>query len=308
MNQRVVFLSIGILFVGAIIFSNGCAKSANPQPPTTDTITLIKNDTTVKTDTLTVPPPPDPTVNLKLGLLLYLPFNGSFADSSGNGNPTSAVNGAALTYDQHGYSNSAFGATGNGEAILVTNNGSIQFDTAYSISLDFMMLTNNSSTRQMFLSMVDYTNGNGPTFNLGVQAPNSANLVFGAFDGAAGCGNSGLNGPNVLDDTTSLVPDVNAWYNLIAIYHKGSAQVYINGKLISSKTGTGTTALLCPAATINVGSWWQNNPISLNGKLDEVRLYDRVLTPHEILTLAQHFMAGSESVGSKLKNGRSMLP
>ncbi|HVV05477.1 MAG TPA: hypothetical protein VHC96_14700, partial [Puia sp.] len=34
------------------------------------------------------PPPPTDSVNLKSGLLLYLPFNGDFADSSGNNNPT----------------------------------------------------------------------------------------------------------------------------------------------------------------------------------------------------------------------------
>src|SRR6185369_13332776 len=35
--------------------------------------------------------PPTPIADLRRGLLLYLPFNGSIADSSGNNNPTQIV-------------------------------------------------------------------------------------------------------------------------------------------------------------------------------------------------------------------------
>src|SRR6185369_13332771 len=83
--------------------------------------------------------PPTPVADLRRGLLLYLPFNGSIADSSGNNNPTQIVGyGAGLTYDIHGYANSAYGSDGTGGRLEVTNNGSIQFDTAFTVSLSFM--------------------------------------------------------------------------------------------------------------------------------------------------------------------------
>jgi len=71
-------LSVSILLMMGFVFS--CIKRTIPiKPPT-------------------VPVP----LTLKTGLLLYLPFNGSMSDSSGNNNPTVALNGVALTADEHG--------------------------------------------------------------------------------------------------------------------------------------------------------------------------------------------------------------
>ncbi|HVU96480.1 MAG TPA: LamG domain-containing protein [Puia sp.] len=280
-----------------IVFSIGCNKNNNPLPPVHDTTTVVKQDTTKITDTLYATKP-DPTVNLKKGLLLYLPFSGNIADSSGNGNPTTAL-GSVLTYDQHGYASNAFGGTGNGERILVTNNGSIQFDTAWSISLDFMVRT--LSVRQAYISMVDPVTGNGPSFVVGTNQPTSNLLDVGAFDVAAGCDNDGQAGPNKINDLTSFTPQLNAWYNIIATYHRDSVNVYVNGNLISSVVGTGTQALLCPASQIVIGGWWNNDPITINGKLDEVRLYNRVVTPHEITWLSRNFQVSSNKVKPGLK-------
>jgi hypothetical protein len=83
---------------------------------------------------------------------------------------------------------------------------------------------------------------------------------------------------------------------VINIYHKGTIQTYINGQLQHTVTGPGTADLLCPNSQVVIGGWWDTDPITLNGKLDEVRLYNRVLTPHEITTLSQHFQVTSESI------------
>jgi hypothetical protein len=95
---------------------------------------------------------------------------------------------------------------------------------------------------------------------------------------------------------------------MINVYHKGSIQTYINGQLTASGSGGGTAALLCPNSQVIVGGWWNGDPITLNGKLDEVRLYNRVLTPHEIVTLSQHYQVTAEKSAPKLQNGRAKLP
>jgi hypothetical protein len=235
-------------------------------------------------------PPVDSSqiVDLKKGLLLYLPFEGNMADSSGNGNITTPVAGAALTYDEHGNSNSAFGGTGNGERIVVTNNGSIQFDTAYSISLDFMI---RSFGYQSFISMVAPVTGYGPSFITGIVGnynPTQQHLDFGAPDTTLGCNSYGTvtNGPEVI---TQFIPQPESWYNLIAIFHKGVAQLYVNGKLIGTQTGTVPKANFCTASKVVIGGWWDGGPISINGKLDEVRLYNRVLNTNEIAELSKSF-------------------
>ncbi|HEV9035463.1 MAG TPA: LamG domain-containing protein [Puia sp.] len=224
-------------------------------------------------------------------MLLYLPFSGNIADSSGNGNPTTAV-GSVLTADAHGYANSAFGATGNGERIYVTNNGSIQFDTAYTVSFGFMV---NAARQQFYMSMVDPATGYGPSFALGTSLTANSNLVMGTEDVSLGCGKYGLADNINVTDTSNFVPLVGSWYSFIGVYHKGSVQIYINGKMISSKTGTGTSALLCPASQVIIGAWWNSDPLNLNGKLDNIRLYNRVLTPHEIAALSSSYQVTSNS-------------
>ena len=109
----------------------------------------------------------------------------------------------------------------------------------------------------------------------------------------AGCNNPGTSNPNGVNDTTAFIPQYQRWYNAICVYHRGAIQVYINGTLIASRTGSGTLANLCPGATVNVGGWWVNDKETLNGVVDEVRLYNRTLRPNEIAYLSRNFQANS---------------
>lgn len=255
---------------------------------TTDEISQLAGNTQV------TPPPADTTVSLTKGLLLYLPFNGSIADSSGNGNPTSAT-ANVLTYDEHGYANSAFGATGNGEMVYVTNNGSIKFDTAWSLSYGFMVNVNN--IQQYFLSMVDPNTGEGPSISSGISLGNGINnFAVGSEDVTIGCSGYGRNDNYSIVDTTNLIPQVGAWYNAVAIYHRGSLKVYLNGRLVKSRTGLGTESNWCPGSQIVIGGWWGGQPLNMNGKLDNVRLYNRVLNANEIAALASSYQINSNSI------------
>ncbi|WP_431216032.1 LamG domain-containing protein [Puia sp. P3] len=283
-------LSVAIAAAVITMSSVGCTKTP-PPPPVHDTVTVIKKDTL--TDTLYATKP-DPTVNLTKGLLLYLPFSGNIADSSGNNNPTVA-SGSVLTYDAHGYANSAFGADGTGtKKIYVTNNGSIQFDTAYSVALGFM--TNDTANAGTYISMIDPATGYGVTFNIGQTTTSYSRFAWGTEDVTLGCGQYGKNDLVNIVDTTNFRPVPGSWYKAVMIYHRGATQIYINGQLIYAKTGLGTLANLCPAAKIMIGAWWDSDPLRFNGKLDNIRLYNRVLTPHEIALLSSSYQVTSNSV------------
>jgi hypothetical protein len=272
-------LTCGFVITAIVL---ACSKNSKPSPPIYDTVVVTR------TDTLVVPPPPDPTINLTKGLLLYLNFNGSIADSSGNNNPTEAVGGNVLGYDARGYANSAFSGSG-GQEILVTNNGSIQFDTAFSLSYDFMLPTYSD---QAMITMVNTSNGDGASFVASTSIPGMDNLDFSVHDVTEGCNG----GAEIAIGDTSFLPQLGSWYNVVDIYRKGAIWTYVNGQLTNYSQGAGTAAQLCPEAQIVIGGWWNGDPIYLNGKLDEVRLYNRVLTPHEIATLAQNFQVTSEKM------------
>src|ERR1700744_2363843 len=102
-----------VLFVCAGLMS-ACVKNSNPKT-IYDTVIVTKTDTVIQQL-----PPPNDTPNLTNGLVIYLPFtNGSYADSSGLNNTVTAVDGATLGYDMHGYAQSAYNGTGNGGYLMV---------------------------------------------------------------------------------------------------------------------------------------------------------------------------------------------
>ena len=286
--KRILRISCALVFI-VLTIGVSCTKNTNPAPPNHQ-----------------IPSPsPDTAVNLSKGLLLYLPFSGNIADSSGNNNPTTAV-GNVLGYDAHGYANNAFNSTGNGERIYVTNNGSIKFDTAFTLSFGFSV---NVNKQQSYISMVDPATGRGPSFNIGNTYPyNTGLFCMGIGDSTLGCGNYGeINDYNIVD-TSSWQPVPGAWYSCIAIYHKGALDIYINGVLMLHRQGQGHQALCCPASKIVVGSWWDGSPanqvMNLNGKMDNLRLYNRVITPHEIATLASSYQVTSNRYNPQLKTNQ----
>jgi len=280
MKSNTLIASLAALCIATAAVFGGCSKKNSPQPSKTDTIYA---------------PQPDTTVNLTKGLLLYLPFSDNIADSSGNANPTQAVGGNVLTYDAHGYPNSAFGATGNGQEVVVSNNGSIKFDTAFALS--FGLMVNTSNVQQAYLSLVDPATGYGPSILVGTTFyPGVPFLVDGINDITSGCSVYGsVNNVNIAD-TTNFAPIPGSWYNVVLVYHKGSSFTYVNGSLVGTRIGTGTEAQLCAASKFIVGGWWNGNELSFNGKLDNIRLYNRVLTPHEIAALASNYQVTSNSV------------
>ena len=247
----------------------GCSKNNNPSTAVNDSDSVI-------------------AAGLKQGLLVYLNFNGSFADSSGNGNAVTALGGATLGYDEHGNANRAFVGSGTGQEVMVTNNGSIIFDTAFTISMDLMTNTNSSSVRQAFASMINYSNSDGVSFIFSTSVPGLSNLDFGVPDSTMTC-NSSQTTDGSLTDTTSFIPQPGSWYNLVASFHKGTVQIYVNGTLVSTKSGGSTKAVLCPGASLLIGGWWSADPITINGTIDEFRLYNRVLNADEITSLAKEF-------------------
>jgi hypothetical protein len=287
MNPRILLPASGII---TVVLAIACVKSSAPTPHVTDTVTVTKMDTLVL-------PPPNDTPNLTNGLVLYLPFNGSFADSSGNGNTVTAIGGGTLGYDMHGYAQSAFSSTGNGERLVVSNNGVYDVDTALSVSFDFMIRgVANNNALQVFLSIVDTANGNGPTFNCGLNIPGAPNVFnFGANAASTGCDASGDNNPQNKYDTSTFSPVIGSWYNVILMYANGTQWIYINGQLISAKGGFPPAVQVCPDANFVIGGWWNGDPKSINGELDEVRFYNKTLNAKQIAWLSRNFQPNSIS-------------
>ena len=201
------------------------------------------------------------------GLVGYWPFNGNANDESGNGN-NGTVNGATLTADRFGVANSSYSFNGGS-----SNSISIPDNAAFNTT---------QGTWSLWVKTTSVSGGNGygimgkgsnTTSNIGIQE--YQNHIGGKISwqsGAAtafGCG-------------TYLVNDGN-WHSYIITWDGANINGYFDGVLCG--TGTYPGANLSNGLPIKIGrldeAYWQ----SYNGSVDDIGIWNRVLTADELLDL-----------------------
>ncbi len=92
---------------------------------------------------------------------------------------------------------------------------------------------------------------------------------------------------------TSDVNALNKWYHIVGVYdHEGHVQkIYRNGKLINTRSTVGDTDIVTNDSPLKIGYGEIASHFGhFIGKIDEVRIYNRVLTDGEISTLASQGM------------------
>ena len=85
--------------------------------------------------------------------------------------------------------------------------------------------------------------------------------------------------------TYAVIPTLNSWEHLAATWSTKEVKLYINGKLVA--TGVGDTATYNDGATTNIGRNFGQKDY-YNGSLDEVALFNVVLTEDDIKNIADN--------------------
>jgi hypothetical protein len=239
-------------------------------------------------DTVYVTPPEGCTPNLSKGLLAYYPFNNNFNDESGNGNTATAKNGALLTTDYAGRTNSCAGFDGFNDYLIVPANSKLNSDT---VTFSVQVMVNSINRRHALIERTNFENASGTSIGIGV-APLSDNKWSYAVDASTvDCAKVYTTDESVsLFDKNSLQPG--RWYNIVTVFAGGVQKLYVNGVLQGTVTRTFTKAKQCASADLIIGGWWKNDIVSIDGKVDDVRLYNRVLSDCEISKLAEPFLEG----------------
>jgi gliding motility-associated-like protein len=233
-------------------------------------------------------------VNLTSGLQLYLPFNGNVNDASGNGN-NATINGPILTTDQYGNANSAYQFDGINDFMEIKHHNSIALKQSMSLVAkvyvsDFYsglcegnVIFQKGNTDIMLgwysmrFSCGPYNGGCTPfrpnfqNFYAHVQNNNS-NFPFGTSPGKAGAP------PYIL---------VNKWYCVVTTWDADTIKVFVDGVLTLKWKNTftpGTNNHNLFIGKLNNPSF----PYNFNGKLDELRIYDRAINLQEINALCSN--------------------
>lgn len=136
--------------------------------------------------------------------------------------------------------------------------------------------------------MVDNANGSGGSFGIGTILPGNNAFIYSLVNKEATCDipHTALQVSNI-DTHTIIQPE--SWYNIICTFSKGTMKTYINGVLISTQTSKDNSIEICPNAHLIIGGWWDGDSGSLNGKIDEVRLYNREVNTAEVGELSKFF-------------------
>lgn len=206
------------------------------------------------------------------GLVAWYPFNGNANDASGNGNNLTSYGGTSLTSDRNGLGQKAYYLNGiNG--YLKTNSSCYNNNSNHTISFWFK-IEDTLQTTQTFFSA--YQKGIETfTYNhFAASQPKKASLFLGDISNW----NIAYNYPVNLNNLQS-------WSNLTFVKNGLKYSFYLNGKLVDSLTTTQN--LPSNNSPIQFGAAAPDPTILgfFNGKLDDIGIWNRALTPYEIQSL-----------------------
>jgi len=233
---------------------------------------------------------PDPiatcTRDLTKGLLAYYPFNGNANDESGNGNNGTPMNGAFFTTDIIGRPNKAAGFDGVNDYIIVQDNGKLNSNE---LTVSMLVYFNSINRRHTFLNRVNFSNASASIWGIGQSYAGSNSFDFAVSPASGDCATPYVSSADNLVSITEVM-QANRWYHVLVTFKDGEQKLYVNGVFSASKKRDFNNLKNCTTSNLLIGGWWQNDIISIDGKIDEVRIYNRAITSCEIEDLTSIFL------------------
>lgn len=219
---------------------------------------------------------------LKDGLIAYYPFNGNANDESGNAH-NGIINGAVLASDRNGVTSSAFSFDGINDYISLPPSDFKIDEFSYSF---WIKVANFPSINEGGWGLISV----GAADN-GINQISSIHSNGGIAGGSYNLGNN-----PVLSLTKTNPISKNQWIHIAFIRDLISLKIYINGVLTENaesgnynpltNTQSADYGTVAFRAVIGGRSNLDTNAY-FEGLIDDVRIYNRVLTAEEIQKLHQ---------------------
>jgi hypothetical protein len=195
------------------------------------------------------------------GLQCYYPFNGNGNDASSQNNHLTN-NGAVLTSDRFGNPNSAYDFDGI-SAYLTKTNPSWIFNSTSTFTVSFWANRQNTATNGIAIMNSTATGGNF----IWIWQANGTDMKYGTNkQGAAWIW--------ITNPSTN-----NIWTHYVMVYNAGTMQLYQDNVLVGTNTFT-HTGVNSANLPLWIGRGHGGNPFY--GKIDDVGIWNRVLSPCEI--------------------------
>ncbi len=223
---------------------------------------LNSNGVSALSNEVSATPTPD---NISNGLVAFYRFNGNANDNTSNAHH-GTVSGATLTSGKDNVSNTAYSFDGTNDYIEYPI-GLLSGAGEFSISL---WINTSSSTESRIIQQRD-ANGYNGQYMLDLTSNGKLKVLtykYGYKWGAT---------------TNSKINDSN-WHHVCFVQKDNGGSLYLDGSLKFTDNSSGKVELLFSTKTY-VGGDKRNNNRFFNGKVDELRIYNRALTSTEISSL-----------------------
>jgi len=207
------------------------------------------------------------------GLVGWWPFNGNAQDGSGNGNNGSLQNGVSITSDRLSNSNSAYDFDGINDQIEVSNSSSIS-PNQY-VSVNVWIYPRAYEDNKHCVSKGSHINLTYRSFGILGPESNSKAKFFVS------------NGTNEQGISTFTTLSLNQWHQITGVYDGSSLKIYVNGALDNQLNFTGLINQNSEPLLFGSHKYYSFSDYWFNGKLDDIGIWNRALTPQEITNLYQ---------------------
>jgi len=208
------------------------------------------------------------TILLKNGLILYYPFNENANDESEN-NYHGIINGATLTQDRFGIANSAFKFDGENDYIKINDVGDHVPNEEITVS---MWLKPNASKPQFQLMLCPDNN------RFAISAyyfHDGMNTIFWDYGWNGQVGDA----PGRLYFRPEPIDTLWHHYAFVSSIAQSKMKIYKDGNLLIEKDFS-QPLLNSTGKDLKIGSGDSN--LYYNGIIDDIRIYNRILTIDEI--------------------------
>lgn len=196
-----------------------------------------------------------------MSLKLWLPLDGTL-ENKGISDATVTNNGA--TIDTDGKIGQCYSFAGSTSSYMTVNNVSIPTDN-WSVATWINPATGSSSAANQYAICINGTTASTMKFSLGTYQ-NSLTLRIASTSYKA-----------------SSTYTINTWYHFCATYTNKTLKLYINGTLNKTINNTAT-----PSSTNSFYIGMRGGSAgAFNGKLNDIRVYDHVLSAAEVKEISQ---------------------
>lgn len=214
-----------------------------------------------------------------VGLKAWYPFTGNANDQSGNG-LNGSVSGAVLTTDRFGNTNCSYRFSTN-QQIEVPNT---ENQNVYPITISLWYSVDSLSALENSNVFTKYTPGSWNGYGLSLAGHVDLGLGFGVYPFYLRSQSDRLIGLYNEPEWQQSNISVNTWYHYVCTVDDNGGKIYVNGRLISSHSWTGTPGPSANEDLWKIGGRWGNSTW-YQGKIDDIGIWNRVLTEDEITDL-----------------------